>query len=94
MDEIRSLGGGSKSEAWCQIKADILGIPVKVIKNSASTPCMGCAILAGVANGIWPSIESAVEQFVEIEKKFMFQIWKMRKYMKKLTENMSRSHRR
>ena len=68
MDEIRSLGGGSKSEAWCQIKADILGIPVKVIKNSASTPCMGCAILAGVANGIWPSIESAVEQFVEIEK--------------------------
>ena len=34
MTEIRSLGGGSKSKAWCQIKADILGIPVKVIDNS------------------------------------------------------------
>ena len=71
MDEIRSLGGGSKSEAWCQIKADILGVPVKVIKNSASTPCMGCAILAGVANGIWSSIEDAVEQFVEVEKTYL-----------------------
>lgn len=70
MDEIRSLGGGSKSKAWCQIKADILGIPVKVIKNSGSTPCMGCAILAGVANGIWPSVEEATERFVEIEETY------------------------
>lgn len=46
MTEIRSLGGGSKSKAWCQIKADILDMPVKVINNSESTPCMGCAILA------------------------------------------------
>ena len=70
MDEIRSLGGGSKSKAWCQIKADILGIPVKVIKNSGSTPCMGCAILAGVANGIWTSIEDAAEKFVEIKETY------------------------
>ena len=70
MDEIRSLGGGSKSKAWCQIKADILEIPVKVIKNSGSTPCMGCAILAGVANGIWPSVEKATERFVEIEETY------------------------
>ena len=33
MTEIRSLGGGSKSKAWCQIKADILGIQMKVIDN-------------------------------------------------------------
>lgn len=68
--EIRSLGGGSKSEAWCQIKADILGIPVKVIDNSESTPCVGCAILAGVANGIWPSVEYASEHFVKIKKTY------------------------
>lgn len=68
--EIRSLGGGSKSKAWCQIKADILGIPVKVVNNSESTPCMGCAILAGVANGIWPSIEEAAERFVSIKETY------------------------
>lgn len=70
MTEIRSLGGGSKSKAWCQIKADILGMPVKVVKNSGSTPCMGCAILAGVANGIWPSVEKAAENFVAIKETY------------------------
>ena len=70
MDEIRSLGGGSKSKAWCQIKADILGIPVKVVENSGSTPCMGCAILAGVANGIWESVEDAAEKFVSIKETY------------------------
>lgn len=70
MSEIRSLGGGSKSKAWCQIKADILGMPVKVIENSESTPCMGAAILAGVANGIWPSIEEAADRFVMIKETY------------------------
>ncbi|MDO4555375.1 MAG: FGGY family carbohydrate kinase [Lachnospiraceae bacterium] len=69
--EIRSLGGGSKSKAWCQIKADILGIPVKVVENSESTPCMGCAILAGVANGIWPSVEYAADKFVAIKETYL-----------------------
>lgn len=68
MTEIRSLGGGSKSKVWCQIKADILGIPVKVIADSESTPCMGAAILAGVAGGIWPSIEEACERFVRVKE--------------------------
>lgn len=69
--EIRSLGGGSKSDAWCQIKADILGIPVKVLQNSENTPCMGCAILAGVANGVWPSVEYAADQFVSVKKTYV-----------------------
>ncbi|MGI5931461.1 MAG: xylulokinase [Eubacterium sp.] len=71
MDEIRSLGGGAKSKVWCQIKADVLGIPVKVVKNSGSTPCMGCAILAGVANGIWNSVEDAAERFAVIEETYV-----------------------
>lgn len=29
---------------------------------------MGCAILAGVANGIWTSVEDAAERFVEIDE--------------------------
>ena len=70
MSEIRSLGGGSKSKIWCQIKADILGMPVKVIENSESTPCMGAAILAGVANGMWPSIEEAAERFIKIKETY------------------------
>lgn len=64
--EIRSLGGGAKSGLWCQIKADVLNIPVKAVKNSESAACMGAAILAGVAAGIWPSAEDAAGRFVEI----------------------------
>ncbi len=69
--EIRSLGGGARSRVWCQIKADVLGIPVKVLSNSENTPCMGCAILAGAANGIWPSIEYAAQRFVSVKETFV-----------------------
>lgn len=69
--EIRSLGGGAKSRVWCQIKADVLGVPVKVIAQSESAPCMGAAILAGVANGIWPSVEAAVDRFVSFSEVFV-----------------------
>ena len=31
---------------------------------------MGCAILAGVANGIWESVEDAAEKFVSIGETF------------------------
>lgn len=68
VQEIRSLGGGAKSKIWCQIKADILGIPVKVLDNSENTACMGAAILAGVANGIWPSVPYAVEKFITVSQ--------------------------
>ena len=84
MTEIRSLGGGSKSKAWCQIKADILDMPVKVINNSESTPCMGCAILAGVANGMWNSIDEASLQL----KKHITLILIIKKFMKMSTINM------
>lgn len=41
---------------------------MKVIDNSESTACMGCAILAGVANGIWDSVEEAADQFVKVKE--------------------------
>ncbi len=46
LTEIRAVGGGSKSEKWMQIKSDILGIPLTVMKVSEAT-CMGAAMLAG-----------------------------------------------
>lgn len=69
--EIRSLGGGAKSGIWCQIKADVLGLPVKVLAESESTPCIGAAILAGAATGIWPNVKYAVDQFTTIAKTYV-----------------------
>jgi xylulokinase len=42
---IRSVGGGARSDLWLQIKADILGIPVRATECSEPT-CLGAAILA------------------------------------------------
>lgn len=69
--EIRSLGGGAKSGVWCQIKADVLGIPVKVVAGSENTACMGAAMLAGAAVGMWPSVQHAVDKFVSISEVYL-----------------------
>jgi len=58
--EIRSLGGGARSPLWNQIKADVTGKPIVTMKHDEAA-CLGAAILAGTATGIFPSIETAVE---------------------------------
>lgn len=70
VDEIRSLGGGSKSDVWNQIKADILGIPV-VVMDSKEAACLGAAILAGKAVGAFPDIKDACRSMVHEKKRFM-----------------------
>ena len=56
--EIRSFGGGSKSDIWQQIKSDITK---KQISTMVETECtsLGAAMLAAVALGLYPDIETA-----------------------------------
>lgn len=68
--QIRTMGGGSKSEIWNQIKSDITGKTLYVTYSSQDTACLGAAILAGCAVGAFESIESAVNQMVRIKKTF------------------------
>ncbi|MHA1581462.1 MAG: xylulokinase [Candidatus Baldrarchaeia archaeon] len=46
--EVISSGGGAKSREWCQMKADVLNLPVKV-PSEVSTTSLGAAIIAGIA---------------------------------------------
>jgi xylulokinase len=48
IDEYVALGGGSRSGLWCQIVADITGVPV-VRAVTAEATCLGAGILAAVA---------------------------------------------
>lgn len=68
--QIRTMGGGSKSDIWNQIKADITGKTLHVTYSSQDTACLGAAILAGKAAGVFESIESAVNSMVKIKKTF------------------------
>ena len=57
-DEIRSLGGGSKSSLWNQIKADVTGIKICTMSIEEAA-LLGAAILGGCATGIFTSPETA-----------------------------------
>jgi D-xylulose kinase len=66
VDEIRSLGGGAKSELWLQMKADIAERPVIVSQKPQDAGCLGAAILAGVATGVWQTVDEAVDKMVRL----------------------------
>lgn len=68
VQQIRTMGGGSKSEVWNQIKADITGKTLYTTQSAQDAACLGAAILAGTAAGIFDSIESACDSMVEIKK--------------------------
>ena len=46
-------GGGTRSEAWMQLRADITGKPVAAMQSGAEASCLGAAMLAGLGAGIF-----------------------------------------
>lgn len=67
--EIIFAGGASKSPLWCQILADVLGLPVKVPVVKEAT-ALGAAVLAGYGVGIYDSIAHGAEKCVKWDKVF------------------------
>lgn len=69
IQSLRTVGGGSRSDPFMQIRADILGIPVMTMEcEEAGT--LGTAILAGVATDLFPSVEAACASLVRVKKVF------------------------
>jgi xylulokinase len=65
--EIRSTGGGARSPLWNQIKADVCNRPVVTLANE-ETGLLGDAILAGVASGVFQSIEDGCNSMVRVKE--------------------------
>ena len=65
IDSSRYLasGGGAKSSAWLQIKADIMGVPIERGADPEAG-VLGAAIIAGVAMGEYRSYEAACLNFL------------------------------
>lgn len=53
---LRSMGGGSKSHVWNQIKADVCNVPVHVMGEEEAAS-LGAALLGGLAVGAFSSLE-------------------------------------
>ena len=50
-------GGAAKSPVWCQILADIAGVPLRIPENP-DLGCVGAAILAGTGCGLFPDVQA------------------------------------
>jgi sugar (pentulose or hexulose) kinase len=58
---LKLAGGATKSDLWCQIMADISGIPVR-IPEVADLACVGAAVLAGTGCGIFGSLQEGCDR--------------------------------
>lgn len=56
--ELRIFGGGSRSDAWCRIIADVVKRPVSALATSEAAS-VGAAVLAGMGSGVFKSAEEA-----------------------------------
>ncbi|MEM6756809.1 MAG: FGGY-family carbohydrate kinase, partial [Planctomycetota bacterium] len=68
MTELRVDGGAAANDLLMQIQADFLGVPV-VRPTVLETTALGAAYLAGLAVGVWESVE-AIEANWRVDRRF------------------------
>ena len=65
INRTKICGGGAKSPLWRKIVANVLGIPVDIMKSEEG-PGLGGAMLAAVACGEYESVEAAAAHIVQV----------------------------
>ncbi len=60
---IIATGGGAKSPVWCQLQADITGLPVQIPAEKEAA-CLGAAMIAAVSSGAFSGYAAAAKQLV------------------------------
>jgi xylulokinase len=63
--QVRITGGGARSPLWRQILADVLGAELVTV-NATEGAAYGAALLAGVAAGAWPDVETACAATIQL----------------------------
>ncbi len=63
VDCMKACGGGGKSPVWRQMLADMYNCAVERVVQDEG-PALGVAILAGVACGLYESVEKACDQLI------------------------------
>ncbi len=69
VNEIRSIGGASRSDSWLKLKANILGKPVCRV-GTGEAGCMSGFILSAVATGLFKNVSEAINITIKKEKCF------------------------
>ena len=66
---IIATGGGAKSPIWCQLQADITGLPVSIPAEKEAA-CLGAAMIAAVHGGKYADYSAAVADCVAMTKTY------------------------
>ena len=85
LNSLRISGGGAKSKLWLEMRADITGKKIITQKISEAT-CLGAALLAGIAAGIYKDANEAVIKTVKIDQQFNPSATLQKKYAKQKQE--------
>ena len=80
---IIATGGGAKSAIWCQLQADITGLPVSIPKEKEAA-CLGATLIAAVNAGRYADYAEAVADCVEM----------LMSYQPNPTDRLERKYRR
>lgn len=70
-DEVICSGGGAKSPIWNQMKADILNKKIITTTNDQDAACLGAAIIAGRAIGLYKNVKDASERVIKIQNEYL-----------------------
>ncbi len=65
VSQVRIAGGGAKSALWRKIVASVLNVEIATV-NSTEGAAFGAALLAGVGEGAWSSVDAACEAAITV----------------------------
>jgi xylulokinase len=85
IEKYIASGGGSRSDIWLQVCADILGIPF-TRSTTSEAGALGSAIIAGVGCGIFESYAEGVEAMVRYERTFEPDLTRNREYAERYSQ--------
>lgn len=69
IQKLAVSGGASQSDEICQITADIFNLPV-VRGKTTETSSLGAAVLTALGIGIYPTMDEAVKNMVQLQNEF------------------------
>jgi len=70
LTEYVVMGGGSKSDLWCQILADVTGVPI-IRSSTTEATCLGAGIAAATAAHWYPDASSAAASMTHMAEQFL-----------------------
>jgi xylulokinase len=82
IQDFRAVGGGSKSDVWVQISADMMGRPF-IRPKITEAGALGAAIMAGVGCGIFASFQDGVAAMVSLERTYEPDLKKHEQYQQR-----------